>query len=148
LARIAHPEAVLISVDINLPWERRTAHAKLATRNQRVVSVCGDSRAPATLARVRSTLHGRPLDFLFIDGDHAYDAVKTDFLNYRPLVRSGGLIAFHDIVPDFNARYGTPTISYAGGVPTFWQEIKAQYRTSEFIEDPKQDGYGIGVVHL
>ena len=147
LARIAHPEALLVSVDINLPWERRTVHARLATRNQRVISICGDSRSPATFQQVRSALNGQSLDFLFIDGDHAYEAVIADFLNYRPLVRSGGLIAFHDIVPDFDSRYGTPTGHHAGGVPRFWQEIKTQYKTSELIEDPGQDGFGIGIIH-
>lgn len=36
------------------------------------------------------------IDFLFIDGDHSYDGVKKDFEMYSPLVRKGGIIAFHD----------------------------------------------------
>lgn len=36
------------------------------------------------------------IDFLFIDGDHTYQAVMTDWLLYSPLVKSGGIIAFHD----------------------------------------------------
>jgi predicted O-methyltransferase YrrM len=36
------------------------------------------------------------IDFLFIDGDHTYDAVKRDFENYFPKVKHGGLIFFHD----------------------------------------------------
>jgi cephalosporin hydroxylase len=36
------------------------------------------------------------IDFLFIDGDHSYQGVLTDWLLYAPLVRSGGIIAFHD----------------------------------------------------
>jgi len=43
-------------------------------------------------------LNGEPLDFLFIDGDHTYEGVKRDFEMYSPLVRNGGIIAFHDIV--------------------------------------------------
>jgi len=38
-------------------------------------------------------------DFLFIDGDHTYEGVEGDFEMYSPLVRRGGIIAFHDIVP-------------------------------------------------
>lgn len=147
LARVCRPDAVLLNVDLDLNFERSLVHARFATRKQRIISISGDSRASQTIARVRSALHGEPLDFLFIDGDHAYDAVKADFTNYRPLVRPGGLIAFHDIVEDFNTRYGTPTGHHTGGVPIFWQELKTQYRTSEFIEDPAQDGYGIGVIH-
>lgn len=37
------------------------------------------------------------MDFLFIDGDHAYEGVKADFEMYSPLVRKGGLVALHDI---------------------------------------------------
>jgi cephalosporin hydroxylase len=37
------------------------------------------------------------IDALFIDGDHAYNAVLQDWLLYEPLVRAGGIVAFHDI---------------------------------------------------
>jgi predicted O-methyltransferase YrrM len=37
-----------------------------------------------------------PIDFLFIDGDHAYDAVKRDWQNWSPHVTSDGYVAFHD----------------------------------------------------
>ncbi len=147
LARVAHPNALLITVDVNLPWERSMIHARFATGKQEIVSVSGDSRATGTMGRVRAALRGKHLDLLFIDGDHAYDGVKADFQNYSPLVRAGGLAAFHDIVPDFNSRYGTPTVHYTGGVPAFWQEVKTQYKTSELIEDPEQDGFGIGIVY-
>jgi len=39
---------------------------------------------------------------------------------YSPLVRKGGIIAFHDIVPDYFTRYGIITSSATGGVPRFW----------------------------
>ena len=57
------------------------------------------------------------IDFLFIDGDHTYEGVKSDFEMYSPLVRSGGLIALHDIVPGPEGC--------VGGVPKYWSELKA-----------------------
>lgn len=36
------------------------------------------------------------LDFLFIDGDHTYEGVSRDADLWRPLVKPGGLIAYHD----------------------------------------------------
>jgi predicted O-methyltransferase YrrM len=36
------------------------------------------------------------IDFLFIDGDHIYQAALTDWLLYSPLVAKGGIVAFHD----------------------------------------------------
>jgi predicted O-methyltransferase YrrM len=45
-------------------------------------------------------LKDNKVDFLFIDADHSYEGVKKDFEMYSPLVRKGGIIAFHDIIPD------------------------------------------------
>lgn len=36
------------------------------------------------------------LDFVFIDGDHSYSAVKKDIATYYPKIRSGGIVAGHD----------------------------------------------------
>jgi len=148
LTQVCRPDALLLSVDLGLSFERCLVHARFASRRQKIVSVRGDSSAPETLGRVRSLLRGHPLDLLFIDGDHSYEGVKADFDNYSPLVRPGGLIVFHDIVRDFGTRYGKPTGHYTGGVPVFWEEIKTGHRTSELIEDLAQDGYGIGIVHV
>ena len=89
---------------------------------------------------VRATLGDRVLDYLFIDGDHSYAGVKADFEQYGPLVKKGGLIAFHDIAD------GLP--ENVGGVPRFWNELKHQFRNQEFIADPKQGGWGIGVLYV
>lgn len=97
-----------------------------------------DSHAVATLEQVRALLGGRPVDFLFIDGDHTYEGVKRDFNNYAPLVRPRGLIALHDVSVNMN-----PDCQ----VHRFWQEIKPQYAHHELID---RDGFdiwgGIGVV--
>ena len=106
----------------------------------------GSSYTSGTVASVENILGGRKLDFLFIDGDHRYEGVKQDFLSYRHLVREGGIIAFHDIVPDHKTRYGKYTGMWAGDVPVFWQRIKGGYRHREFVMDPEQDGLGIGAL--
>jgi predicted O-methyltransferase YrrM len=36
------------------------------------------------------------IDFLFIDGDHAYEAVKADYEQWSPHVAPDGIMAFHD----------------------------------------------------
>ena len=106
----------------------------------------GSSYASATVEKARIELNGRPLDLLFIDGDHRFEGVKADFLGYRQFVREGGIIAFHDIVPDYTTRLGKKTRAYAGGVPQFWSKLKMLYRWQEFIDDPGQDACGIGVI--
>jgi macrocin-O-methyltransferase TylF-like protien/methyltransferase family protein len=34
-----------------------------------------------------------------VDGDHTYEGVKQDILNYYPLLASGGIMIFHDYLP-------------------------------------------------
>ena len=54
------------------------------------------------------------VDFIFIDGDHSYDACKADIRAWAPFVKRGGVIAFHD----FGSR--------ADGVTrAIFEEIKA-----------------------
>lgn len=38
----------------------------------------------------------RPIEFLWIDGDHSYDGAKSDFDLWAPFVVDGGVVAFHD----------------------------------------------------
>lgn len=38
----------------------------------------------------------KEIDYIFIDGDHNYEAVKTDFNDWYPHVKTGGIIALHD----------------------------------------------------
>ena len=108
--------------------------------------VSASSYAPETVARIGRLLGGQFLDVLFIDGDHTFEGARKDFAHYRKFVRPGGLIAFHDIVPDYQTRYGRNTGRWAGDVPVLWQKLKPYYSTREFIESPEQDGLGIGVL--
>jgi predicted O-methyltransferase YrrM len=150
MARICTPDATIISIDLELTWVRAKLHQHLGSSNQRIVCVRGNSRSPLTIARVKSELKGNQLDCLFIDGDHSLSGVTADFVNYAPLVRPGGIIAFHDIVPDHKSRYGFETENYTGGVPHYWQEIRAEHHgiVNEFVEDPNQDGFGIGLIRV
>lgn len=34
--------------------------------------------------------------FIFVDGNHGYDGVKNDILNWQDCLEEGGIIAFHD----------------------------------------------------
>lgn len=38
------------------------------------------------------------MDVLFVDGNHTEEGVRGDFLDYRHLLRPGGIIAFHEIL--------------------------------------------------
>ncbi len=148
LARAAAPGATVVYVDQAFDAARKAALRRFAGPGQTVRCLQGSSTDPRIRAALQDAFGGRPLDFLFIDGDHHYEGVSADFAIYSPLVRRGGLIAFHDIVLDHGQRFGKPTGNWAGGVPRFWEELKGRYPggATEFIEDPGQDGYGIGLL--
>jgi predicted O-methyltransferase YrrM len=143
-ARAAAPGSLVISLDLGLEEARRRASALFAREGQRVVCLKADSHRPETVREVERLLAGRPLDFLFIDGDHSYEGVARDFELYAPLVRPGGLIALHDIVP-LAERDERHTV---GGVPRFWRELKARHPSAqEIVADPEQSAFGIGLIY-
>lgn len=108
--------------------------------NCRVTLLSGDSHAPAFRQRVEQSLDGEDVDFLFIDGDHSEEGVTADFVDYRHLVRPGGIIAFHDIVENQPLE--------SNQVFRLWDKIRDQYDTREFINDRSQCGFGIGVLRV
>jgi predicted O-methyltransferase YrrM len=135
--KLAAPDAVLVSVD--LPEESETPASpddlrRLARAGQRVEVVRGDSQADETRRDVEAALGGREVDFLMIDADHSYDGVRRDFELYAPLVRHGGLVAFHDIVP--HSRI--PNIE----VPRFWTEVRSGYEHEEFVSATRERELG------
>jgi cephalosporin hydroxylase len=145
--RAAAPDATLISLDLpggrfggGYPLSRVPYYRAFASRGQRLRLLRCDSHDPGTVAAVQRLLRGRPLDFLFIDGDHSYLGVKQDFQVFAPLVRAGGLIALHDVVP-------APQ-EIGGEVPRFWAEVKARQATEELIEHPDQQMMGIGLLRV
>lgn len=50
------------------------------------------------------------VDFVYIDANHQYDAVKKDILNYLPKVKHGGIISGHDYVPRFGVYKAVPDV--------------------------------------
>jgi predicted O-methyltransferase YrrM len=98
-----------------------------------------DSQQASTQARLLEILCDRPIDFLFIDGDHRYPGIKRDYELYASAVRPGGLIAFHDIRP--NAELESIQVY------KLWDEIKVKAaHTEEIIHEPYRGRYGIGLL--
>jgi predicted O-methyltransferase YrrM len=149
-SRVAAAEALLVSVDLpdgefggGYPQWRVPLYRAFARGSQRVELLRADSHAEPTRDRVQELLAGRPVDFLFIDGDHTYDGVARDFELYTPLVRPGGLVALHDIVPQ-----GDSDEFLVGDVPRFWSELRERHEVHELVEDWQQGRFGIGAIRL
>jgi predicted O-methyltransferase YrrM len=142
------PDGVKISLDWG--WGAsgtgnfRTAEARAERDNRllgyakNVVRIEGDSHFDSSLAVVKQVLNGELLDFLFIDGDHSEDGVRKDWEMYGPLVRPGGIVAFHDIKEcEYHTRAGC-------FVHNFWRGLTG-VRKSELISREHVWG-GIGIV--
>jgi predicted O-methyltransferase YrrM len=138
LARVAAPDAIVVTIDLPTgPPRQRLLEAALRP-GQRIYVLRRDSHHLKTVAKVRSIIEEEQLDLLFIDGDHSYHGVQEDFRLYSALVRGGGWIAFHDIVPG--------PVEFVGGVPEFWRQVKRGHSIREFVHDPGQQGLGIGLL--
>lgn len=156
-ARVALPDALLVSVDLPNgdfgggypPW-RSVLYRSFAGPRQRIRLLRADSHQPATLEAAGSALEGRDVDVLFIDGDHTYGGVKQDFEMYGSLVRDGGIIGFHDIVPP-NPNGPTPWSDFdlqGGEVSKWWAEVREAHDVSEFVEDWTSGRFGIGAIRV
>jgi predicted O-methyltransferase YrrM len=140
--RVAHPEATIVTIDLpggefgggssplRVPLFRR-----LGLPGQTIHLIRGDSHDPGTVDRTRDYLKGNAADFLFIDADHTESGVRSDYAMYSPLVRSGGMIAFHDIAIK-NPEYG---------VKKLWEELSATKPSRAILGSPT--AYGIGLLY-
>jgi predicted O-methyltransferase YrrM len=129
----AFPKAGLVGVDNDYKLTYEMFHG-----------IKGDSHEQAVFDQVAEACGS--VDFLFIDGDHAYQGVKQDYEMYRKLVVPGGIIAFHDIMRPSGLFDGVE-------VREFWDEIRGGCLTIELwggavrTDKPHQsDSPGTGVI--
>jgi cephalosporin hydroxylase len=140
--RLAQPDALIISVDLpggkfggGYSPLRTPLYQRFARERQQLHLLRASSHDESTMAEVKRLLGGRSVDFLFIDGDHTYEGVKQDWEMYSPLVRPGGLVAFHDIAGNYDTTQ----------VKRLWDGIKTGYVHREYMTHPR-GFYGIGVL--
>lgn len=103
-----------------------------------LIKIVGVSSNIVTIQKVADYA---PFDFIFVDGGHDYETVSSDYQNYWPMLRKGGVMAFHDIASlDEN--------SYHIDVGRWWREMNADDKfdgkTTELIA--KHGKWGIGVI--
>jgi hypothetical protein len=71
-----------------------------------------------------------PLDFLFIDGDHAAEACRADWELFSPRVAPGGVVVLHDARMDKPGGEGLPG---NGGVPGPTELVDELFRGADAI---------------
>jgi predicted O-methyltransferase YrrM len=116
-------------------------HADAPTQEQTLAKMphCHRFRGDSHSNQAREFMKTRikkPLDVVWIDGDHSYKGVKCDVELVLPHCRPGGLLVFHD--------------TYA------WKDVKRAWRDTvksrvikpiaEYVGSEKPLGIGIGIV--
>ena len=150
--RLCAPDAHIVSLDLpqgpfggGYPLWKVPLYKAFARPGQRLDLVRGDSHSASTFAHIQSLLAGRKLDFLFIDGDHRYEGVRSDFETYTSLMRPGGIIALHDVAaprPDRQPMNG----SNPGDVPRFWADLTGDRPGKTFVDPAGHGCFGIGLI--
>ena len=144
-SRLAQPGGTVISID--KPGEPGSVRPVMRSvyrsfgkkRGVKVITLDCDSHSPQTHAELEQLLQGQPIDFLFIDGDHSYEGVKSDFHDYRRLMAPNGVVAMHDVAHAMFAFIE---------VPRFWNELAAESLDRTTIVAKPGDSPGIGIVRL
>ena len=107
-----------------------------------LILIDGRSQNLDTIDRIKEQA---PFDWVFIDGDHQYEAVRWDSILALSVTRHGGHILFHDIVPPEGWEATPPGRVFA--------ELSAEHQAWSYIE-PRPEGYpaesanGIGVIRV
>lgn len=111
----SRPDAIIFSIDTIFPTGGRYEPGEKENLKRsgfwftgQVIQIIG-----------RSQLVGKgwpyPVDMVFVDGDHKYDAVKADILAWQDHIQPDGLFAFHD--------YADKTIKPKAGVKQAVDEL-------------------------
>jgi hypothetical protein len=93
-------DGVLFAIDpfplsrFGFSWERLIARGEVGRESQ------GDVRfLEMTSAEAAGRFDGicrEPLDFIFVDGEHSYAGLQSDWTLWAPRLAAGGIIALHD----------------------------------------------------
>lgn len=144
------PGALMVGIDLpggrwgvkdGAGWITEVVNDLRANKHINAQAILGDSKDPKVIATANRL---SPYDCVFIDGDHAYDAVKADWDNYGPMAQK--MVVLHDIDTPAHPEM-TPKKLEKYGVHRFWPKIKVIAPYEEII-DQDDRGMGIGVLFI
>jgi cephalosporin hydroxylase len=116
----------IVTVDAEAQDSAKAAAKDLA--DIEVALITGNSTSPDTYQEVIDALGDYQPRIVIIDGGHDFKTAASDFGLYGNLVEPGGVVMVHDT----QGYPGHPEIQ----VPVVWENIRAQYRTTELVDRP------------
>jgi len=103
------------AVEVNLKKQMQIVLNEIGTEAAHIKMFSGE--AIHELRRIFNQEDTAP-ELIFVDGDHSYEGVKQDILNYYPLLAPGGVMIFHDFLPPLDSENREAVYShYAGKEP-------------------------------
>lgn len=106
-------------------------------RNITDAGVGANVRLIATTTLLAAAWWSQPLDYLYIDADHSYDAVRADLAAWVPHVKPGGLILGDD--------YGSGLYP---GVQDAWDEFEREHGlTLTRYQSTPPDRHGVQLIY-
>lgn len=103
-------------------------------QNVQFNNYAGNSHDNQLIYNIKNEHPDNDIDMLHIDADHSYEGVKADYYNFKDMVRTGGMIVFHDVVE-------IPEVA------KFWNELVSEY-PAECKTISHEGGAGIGIMQI
>ncbi len=121
----AIPGLQLLCVD---PWQaygyisQRICDERYAHAIERLSGLDGVTITRKTSAEAAQVVPDGSLDFVYIDGDHRFDAVMLDILLWSPKVRRRGIVSGHDFYEFYQSGVVTAVEAYvrAHAIPEWY----------------------------
>ena len=125
LSSMLNSEGIVINIDMqdDIVWDQMDYPCNAFRIN-------GSSFDKNIVTKLKKCLKGKKIDVLFIDGEHSYENVMQDYKIFSNLVRSGGIIAVHDIY-------------YLDEVARAWKDIPSEHKYESIWN---QSSIGIGYI--
>lgn len=133
-ARDDVPVTIVCVDDFATFEDNRTLFSLWTPPNVTLHVIEGQSGSAHTAAHVFDICES--YDWVFIDGDHSFEAVLLDWTIYGARANT---VVFHDIVSD-------PIFHPEIKVRRLWDELREQYETLEIVDDASAAWGGFGVL--
>jgi predicted O-methyltransferase YrrM len=120
----------LYAIDPHMPtqWNDRFSvdTFDILRRNIAVLGLSDQVEIIRSLSKEAARDWTRPIDLLFIDGDHSYEGVKQDWDMFVKFVSKFGVVVFHDTIWDLRPNPEVIEMFPNIGVPRFVDKVRQQ----------------------